>query len=183
MRLEILITETRDITLSRQRTTKALIRLRGCAGWSAALLFAYDIRHILSWPGSVCFHTYSYDQILDTFSKNGSNHCNVRTNGLIKTLLWLNVVYVVMCWNEFWQKSLTTPDCFPIYFVNTESLEYYFVHSKRDSNLNSYSWNLLWWLRMLKNSEAGYTLKIFKNCTLADRVSGPRYAKSLSYNS
>ena len=32
MRLEILVTETRDITLSRQRTTKALIRLRGCAG-------------------------------------------------------------------------------------------------------------------------------------------------------
>ena len=28
MRLEILVTETRDITLSRQRTTKALIRLR-----------------------------------------------------------------------------------------------------------------------------------------------------------
>ena len=28
--------------LSRQRTTKALIRLRGCAGWSAPLLFTYD---------------------------------------------------------------------------------------------------------------------------------------------
>ena len=44
MRLEFLVTETRDITLCRQRTTKALIRLRGCAGWSAPLLFAYDIR-------------------------------------------------------------------------------------------------------------------------------------------
>ena len=32
MRLESLVTETRDITLFRQRTTKALIRLRGCAG-------------------------------------------------------------------------------------------------------------------------------------------------------
>ena len=31
------------IILSRQRTTKALIRLRGCAGWSAPLLFAYGI--------------------------------------------------------------------------------------------------------------------------------------------
>ena len=40
MRLEILVTETRDITLSRQRTTKA------------PLLFAYDIRHVFSWPGS-----------------------------------------------------------------------------------------------------------------------------------
>ena len=32
MRLEILVTETRDITLSRQRTVKALTRLSGCAG-------------------------------------------------------------------------------------------------------------------------------------------------------
>ena len=24
----------------------------GCAGWSSPLLFAYDIRHIFSWPGS-----------------------------------------------------------------------------------------------------------------------------------
>ena len=32
MRLENLVTETKDITLSRQRITKALIRLRGCAG-------------------------------------------------------------------------------------------------------------------------------------------------------
>ena len=29
--------------LSRQRTTKALIRLRECAAWSAPLLFTYDI--------------------------------------------------------------------------------------------------------------------------------------------
>ena len=55
MRLEILVTETWDITLSRQETTKALIRLRGCAGWSAPLLFAYDIRHVFSWPGSCIF--------------------------------------------------------------------------------------------------------------------------------
>ena len=31
---------SRGIKLSRQRKTKALIRLRGCAGWSAPLLFA-----------------------------------------------------------------------------------------------------------------------------------------------
>ena len=52
-RLEILVTETRDIIPSRQRTTKALIRLRGCAGWSAPLLFAFNIRHVLSWPGPI----------------------------------------------------------------------------------------------------------------------------------
>ena len=52
MRLAILVTETQDITLSRQQTTKVLIRLRGCAGWSVPLLFLYDIRHVFSWPGS-----------------------------------------------------------------------------------------------------------------------------------
>ena len=58
--LEISAIESRDILLSKQQTTKAqislhiqaLIRLRGCAGWSAPLLFAYHIRHIFSWPGS-----------------------------------------------------------------------------------------------------------------------------------
>ena len=34
---------SRSIILSRQRTTKALIRLPGCGGWSAPLLFAYGI--------------------------------------------------------------------------------------------------------------------------------------------
>ena len=52
LRLEILDIETRGIILSRQRTTKALIRLRGCAGWSAPLFFAYGIRHVFAWRGS-----------------------------------------------------------------------------------------------------------------------------------
>ena len=42
-RVEILDRASRGITLSRQRTTKVLIRLRGCAAWSAPLLFAYGI--------------------------------------------------------------------------------------------------------------------------------------------
>ena len=53
--LEIWTIVSRDIILSKQRTTKALIRLRGCAGSSAPLLFAYGIRHIFSWPGSFVF--------------------------------------------------------------------------------------------------------------------------------
>ena len=40
--LEISAKESRDIILSKQWTTKALIRLCRCAGWSAPLLFAYD---------------------------------------------------------------------------------------------------------------------------------------------
>ena len=42
-RLEILDIESRGIILSKQQTTKVLIRLRDCAGWSAPLLFAYGI--------------------------------------------------------------------------------------------------------------------------------------------
>ena len=41
--LEILDIETTGIILSRQQTTKALIRLCGCAGWSAPLLSIYGI--------------------------------------------------------------------------------------------------------------------------------------------
>ena len=38
---EISDLDSKCIILSKQWTTKALIRLRGCAGWSAPLLFAY----------------------------------------------------------------------------------------------------------------------------------------------
>ena len=41
--LEIWAIASKDIILSKQRTTKVLIRLCGCAGWSAPLLFAYGI--------------------------------------------------------------------------------------------------------------------------------------------
>ena len=40
--LEILDIASIDIILSKQRKTKALIRLRGCAGWSAPVLFVYS---------------------------------------------------------------------------------------------------------------------------------------------
>ena len=40
--------------LSRQWTTKVLIGLRKCAGWSAPLLFTYGIKQVFSWWGS--FH-------------------------------------------------------------------------------------------------------------------------------
>ena len=44
-----------SIIWSWQWTTKVLIRLRECAGWSVPLLFTYGIRHIFSWPGSFVF--------------------------------------------------------------------------------------------------------------------------------
>ena len=48
--------------LSRQRTTKVLIRLRRYAGWSAPLLFSYGINRFFSWRSSCalrCIHVYS----------------------------------------------------------------------------------------------------------------------------
>ena len=51
--LEISDLDSIAIILSRQRRkTKALIRLCGCAGWSASLLFAYGIKQVFSWRGS-----------------------------------------------------------------------------------------------------------------------------------
>ena len=48
--LEISTIASRGSILSRQRTTKALFWLHWCAGWSAALLFAYGIsRFLMTW--------------------------------------------------------------------------------------------------------------------------------------
>ena len=49
--LETLDIASIHIILFKQRTTKVLIRLHGCTGWSAPLLFAYGIRLIFAWPG------------------------------------------------------------------------------------------------------------------------------------
>ena len=55
--LEISAIASRGNILSRQQTTKVLIRLHGCAGWSVPLLFAYrknsfshDVAHIEMFP-------------------------------------------------------------------------------------------------------------------------------------
>ena len=83
MRFEILVTETRDITLSRQRTTKALIRLRGCAGWSAPLLFAYDIRHVFRWPGSYNIaRKYAIQWYIHINTGDNLKFCSNATSGL-----------------------------------------------------------------------------------------------------
>ena len=38
-----------------------------CAGWSAPLLFAYDLRHIFSWPGSLIFWNLDIQGINNSF--------------------------------------------------------------------------------------------------------------------
>ena len=52
---------TTGTILSKQQTIKVLIRLRGCAGWSAPLLFTYGIRQVFSWWGLKSYQlTWSY---------------------------------------------------------------------------------------------------------------------------
>ena len=53
------------ITLSRQWTTKALIRLCGCAGWPAPLLFAYSLGFLMTWP--ICGRHFTKQAILKIF--------------------------------------------------------------------------------------------------------------------
>ena len=50
--LGILDIESRCIILSKQRTTKALIRLRACAVWSAPFVFRIWQNQVFSWRGS-----------------------------------------------------------------------------------------------------------------------------------
>ena len=58
--LETSNTESTGIILSRQWSTKALIRLSGYAGWSAHLMFAYSKRQVFSWCGSIIIQVKMY---------------------------------------------------------------------------------------------------------------------------
>ena len=82
--LEILDIEIRGIILSRKWTIETLIRLRGCAGWSAHLLFAYginrfshDMAHIISVYLMVwnfwLYLTFGYEHIWATSCQNQQN--------------------------------------------------------------------------------------------------------------
>ena len=51
-KIEILLVASLDMILSNKQITKALIRLHGCAGWSAPVLFANPRRQVFSHRGS-----------------------------------------------------------------------------------------------------------------------------------
>ena len=68
--LEILDIESIGIVLSMKRITKTLIRLRGCAGWSASLIFAYGINK----RGS-----FAVDFLIIALSHLSSNEINTYT--------------------------------------------------------------------------------------------------------
>ena len=60
--------ETRVIILSRQQTTKALIRLSRCPGWSAPLLFAYGINRF---PHDVAHLVYRFFRLIIMYNIQG----------------------------------------------------------------------------------------------------------------
>ena len=77
-RLEILAIKTRGIILSRKWTTKVLIRLCGCVGWSAPLLFAYGKNR------------FSHDMAPLIYCKKQTNRkVEIKTNNATKKLLFL----------------------------------------------------------------------------------------------
>ena len=53
-----------DMILSKKRITKALIRLRGCAGWSAPLLIANRQRQVFSRRGPYCTNLKVYQMTI-----------------------------------------------------------------------------------------------------------------------
>ena len=68
LKIEILFVAILDIILSIKRKTKALIRLRVCAGWSAPLLFANTRRQAFSRPG-LCICECSFSKLICYKSK------------------------------------------------------------------------------------------------------------------
>ena len=51
-KIEILLIASIDMIMSNEQITKVLIRLCGCTGWSAPLLFAVHQRHVFLCKGS-----------------------------------------------------------------------------------------------------------------------------------
>ena len=65
--LEISTIARRGIILCRQRTTKVLIRLRGCAGWSTPLLFAYGINRFSLDVPQIYYCSYFFTNALESY--------------------------------------------------------------------------------------------------------------------
>ena len=118
-RLEILDMETSDIILSSQRTTKVLIRLRGCAGWSAPFFFVVRTWHkqVFSWRGSymgstvsgpihpdagkiVCYSVHVFPALkkAELLQTNGPLFCSTKYLAL---QLSYESIYEICSWNTF----------------------------------------------------------------------------------
>ena len=87
-RLEISDIKTRDFILSRQWTTKVLIRLHECAGWSAPLVFAYGINRFSQNMAHIIIHTVAmYLKFQRNFKAFASFYSATGLKGL--SLTWL----------------------------------------------------------------------------------------------
>ena len=101
-KIEISLVISLDMMLFDKRTTKALIRLRGCAGWSAPLLFANHRRQVFSRRGpndakqshpSICFyfdHLFHHDGIIF----------------FIHNCIYLSSLCLYLCIKKVWSLSL-----------------------------------------------------------------------------
>ena len=79
--LEISAIASRGIILYRQRTTKALSRLHGCAGWSAPLLFAYVINRFSHGEAHIIeFHPQYFNNPETVTSTVESEHDKINTS-------------------------------------------------------------------------------------------------------
>ena len=58
-----------------QWTVTALIRLRGCAGWSRPLLSAYAQRHVFAWHGQILISLFEFSLNINVYCK-----CNQHEN-------------------------------------------------------------------------------------------------------
>ena len=85
-RLESSDIKTRGIILSRQWTIKVLIRLRGCAGWSAPLLFAYVLNRFSHDFTPTCncrYLVWTLDVVVQTCPVSASPYLNGHLNRLM----------------------------------------------------------------------------------------------------
>ena len=64
LKTEISLVASFDIVLYKKQITKALIRLRGCAGWSVPVLFTNPRRQVFSRRGPYCTFTINFVNFL-----------------------------------------------------------------------------------------------------------------------
>ena len=88
------------MSLPKKRITKALIRLRGCAGWSAPVLFANPRRQVFSRCGPFDVNLTIMTVIINYQLKQADGPISIETsesvNYVIQVLLVMNFT---MLWN------------------------------------------------------------------------------------
>ena len=100
LKFEIPLVASLDMILSKKRITKALIRLRGCAGWSAPVLFANHRRQVSSRRGPI-YLDREYLEILFLCLHN----CTVELQWILIRSFIYTYMYIdqyMVFWYEQW---------------------------------------------------------------------------------